>query len=199
MARPITALRQAPTAYGPYGSATRSASYNFYTGTSTRTASTSTAYGKQSVGEAYNPWIEPDRAVEAILRFTGYRSATAQHYSTSQGTVAEPTLRKRQSQLRRIWRRKPQLGWRSRQAEATVGAAAALVAFVGNAVSRSLVCYSSSALTNATSLPSGESEGCPQFTPSQLLISIGALLPFFRKTSVQERVPAIPDLVCWLM
>ena len=33
------------TAYGPYGSATRSASYNPYTGTSTHTASVYTAYG----------------------------------------------------------------------------------------------------------------------------------------------------------
>jgi hypothetical protein len=61
------------------------------------------------------------------------------------------------------------------------------------------VCQSSSARTNARSLPSGEREGCPQLTPSQLLTSIGVLLPFFRKTSVQDSVPAIPDFVCWLM
>jgi hypothetical protein len=44
------------TAYGPYGSATRSASYNPYTGTAARSASVSTPYGKAGVGQAYNPY-----------------------------------------------------------------------------------------------------------------------------------------------
>ena len=52
-----------------------------YTGTSTRTASATTAYGKQTVGQAYNPYtgtygathqgIQSDRAMGIVLRFTG--------------------------------------------------------------------------------------------------------------------------------
>jgi len=45
-------------------------------------------------------------------------------------------------------------------------------------------------------LPSGEREGCPQLTPSQLLTSIGVPLPFVGKTSVHDSVPAISDFVC---
>lgn len=86
------------TAYGPYGSATRTASYNPYTGTSTRTASTSTAYGKQSVGQAYNPYTGSYGATHQGSSPTaqwgqsyvsqGDKSATTQHYSTANGTVA---------------------------------------------------------------------------------------------------------------
>jgi hypothetical protein len=86
------------TAYGPYGSATRTASYNPYTGTSTRTASTSTAYGKQSVGQAYNPYTGSYGATHQGSSPTarwgqsyvsqGNKSATTQHYSTANGTVA---------------------------------------------------------------------------------------------------------------
>jgi hypothetical protein len=86
------------TTYGAYGSTTHTASYNPYTGTSTRTASTSTAYGKQSVGEAYNPYTGSYGATHQGSSPTaqwgqsyvsqGNKSATAQHYSTSQGTVA---------------------------------------------------------------------------------------------------------------
>ncbi len=86
------------TAYGAYGSATRTASYNPYTGTSTRTASTSTAYGKQSVGEAYNPYTGSYGATHQGSSPTaqwgqsyvqqGNKSATTQHYSTANGTAA---------------------------------------------------------------------------------------------------------------
>jgi len=86
------------TTYGAYGSATRTASYNPYTGTSTRTASTSTAYGKQSVGQAYNPYTGTYGATHQGSSPTaqwgqsyvsqGNKSATTQHYSTANGTVA---------------------------------------------------------------------------------------------------------------
>jgi hypothetical protein len=86
------------TVYGPNGSATRSASYNPYTGTSTRSASVSTAYGKQSVGQAYNPYTgsygathqgsSPTAQWGGSYVSQGNKSATAQHYTTSQGTVA---------------------------------------------------------------------------------------------------------------
>jgi hypothetical protein len=86
------------TTYGAYGSATRTASYNPYTGTATRTASVSTAYGKQTVGQAYNPYTGTYGATHQGSSPTaqwgqstvsqGNKSATAQHYSTSQGTVA---------------------------------------------------------------------------------------------------------------
>jgi hypothetical protein len=85
------------TAYGAYGSATRTASYNPYTGTSTRTASTSTAYGKQSVGQAYNPYTGSYGATHQGSSPTaqwgqsyvsqGNKSATTQHYSNASGTV----------------------------------------------------------------------------------------------------------------
>jgi len=86
------------TTYGAYGSATRTASYNPYTGTSTRTASTSTAYGKQTVGQAYNPYTgsygathqgsSPTAQWGSSYVSQGNKSATTQHYSTAQGTVA---------------------------------------------------------------------------------------------------------------
>ena len=86
------------TAYGAYGSATRTASYNPYTGTATRTASTSTAYGKQTVGQAYNPYTgsygathqgsSPTAQWGSSYVSQGNKSATTQHYSTAQGTVA---------------------------------------------------------------------------------------------------------------
>jgi hypothetical protein len=86
------------TTSGAYGSATRTASYNPYTGTSTRTASTSTAYGKQTVGQAYNPYTGSYGATHQGSSPTaqwgqstvsqGDKSATTQHYSTAQGTVA---------------------------------------------------------------------------------------------------------------
>jgi hypothetical protein len=45
----------AQTTHGPYGSATRTAPYNPYTGTSARTASASTYYGTRSAGQAVQP------------------------------------------------------------------------------------------------------------------------------------------------
>jgi uncharacterized membrane protein YgcG len=86
------------TAYGAYGSATRSASYNPYTGTASRSASVSTPYGKQSVGQAYNPYTgtygathqgsSPTAQWGQSYVSNGSHSATAQHYTTSQGTAA---------------------------------------------------------------------------------------------------------------
>jgi hypothetical protein len=85
------------TAYGPYGSATRTASYNPYTGTSTHTASASTAYGSAAVGTAYNPYTGASAATKQGSN--GYsswgssevskngESAYSQHYTTAQGTT----------------------------------------------------------------------------------------------------------------
>ncbi|MGA8407976.1 MAG: hypothetical protein WB680_12425 [Candidatus Acidiferrales bacterium] len=86
------------TAYGPYGSATRSASYNPYTGTSTHTASANTAYGSAKAGTAYNPYTGAAAATKqgsngysswgssAAVSKNG-TSAYSQHYSTAQGTT----------------------------------------------------------------------------------------------------------------
>jgi hypothetical protein len=86
------------TAYGPYGSATRTASYNPYTGTSTRTASASTAYGSQKVGQAYNPYTgsyaathqgsSPTAQWGSSVATKGNTTVTSQHYSTAAGTTA---------------------------------------------------------------------------------------------------------------
>jgi hypothetical protein len=86
------------TVYGPNGSATRTASYNPYTGTATRTASVSTPYGKQTVGQAYNPYTgtygathqgsSPTAQWGSSYVSQGNKSATTQHYSTANGTVA---------------------------------------------------------------------------------------------------------------
>jgi len=86
------------TAYGPYGSATRSASYNPYTGTAARSASVSTPYGKQSVGQAYNPYTgtygathqgsSPNAQWGQSYVSNGNKSATTQHYSNAYGTTA---------------------------------------------------------------------------------------------------------------
>lgn len=86
------------TAYGPYGSATRTASYNPYTGTSTRSASVSTPYGKAGAATAYNPYT--GAAAATRQGSNGYSSwgssaaigkngdsAYSQHYSTAQGSV----------------------------------------------------------------------------------------------------------------
>jgi hypothetical protein len=87
----------AQTAYGPYGSATRTASYNPYTGTATRTGSVSTPYGTASAGQAYNPYTGAYGATRqgsnaysqwgSSVVSKGGQSAYAQHYSTAQGTV----------------------------------------------------------------------------------------------------------------
>jgi hypothetical protein len=85
------------TAYGPYGSATRTASYNPYTGTSTRTASVSTYYGSKTVGQAYNPYTgtyaatrqgsSPTAQWGSSVITKGNQAAYTQHRTTSQGTV----------------------------------------------------------------------------------------------------------------
>jgi len=85
------------TAYGPYGSATRTASYNPYTGTYARTASASTAYGSAAVGQAYNPYTGAYGATKqgsnaysswgSSVVSKGGETAYTQHYSTAQGTV----------------------------------------------------------------------------------------------------------------
>ena len=86
------------TAYGPYGSATRAASYNPYTGTYKQGASVATPYGRQSAGQAYNPYTGTYAATHQGSSPTaqwgqsyvsnGNKSAYTQHYSTAQGTVA---------------------------------------------------------------------------------------------------------------
>ncbi len=85
------------TAYGAYGSATRTASYNPYTGTYARTASASTAYGSAAVGQAYNPYTGAYGATKqgsdaysqwgSSVVSKGGESAYTQHYSTAKGTV----------------------------------------------------------------------------------------------------------------
>ena len=85
------------TAYGPYGSATRSASYNPYTGTSTHTGSVSTPYGSAAAGTAYNPYTGASAATKqgsnaygswgSSAVSTPYGSATAQHQTTANGTT----------------------------------------------------------------------------------------------------------------
>lgn len=85
------------TAYGPYGTATRSASYNPYTGTYAHTASASTAYGSAAAGRAYNPYTGASAAT--VQGSNGYsswgssevskngESAYSQHTTTAQGTT----------------------------------------------------------------------------------------------------------------
>jgi hypothetical protein len=86
------------TVYGPNGSATRSASYNPYTGTSTRSGSVTTPYGKQSAGQAYNPYTgtygathqgsSPNAQWGQSYVSNGDKSATTQHYTNAYGTTA---------------------------------------------------------------------------------------------------------------
>ncbi len=94
---PTGAYGVSQTAYGPYGSATRTASYNPYTGTYARTASASTAYGSAAVGQAYNPYTGAYGATKqgsnaysqwgSSVVSKGGQTAYTQHYSTAQGTV----------------------------------------------------------------------------------------------------------------
>lgn len=70
------------TAYGPYGSATKSAAYNPYTGTSAASRSVSTAYGTASQGAAYNPYTGARAAGGSVS--TAYGSA-------SRGAAYNPT------------------------------------------------------------------------------------------------------------
>lgn len=88
----------AQTAYGPYGSATRAAQYNPYTGTAARGASVSTPYGSRAAAQAYNPYTgtyaataqgsAPGAQWGASTVSRGGETAYAQHYSTAQGTAA---------------------------------------------------------------------------------------------------------------
>jgi hypothetical protein len=85
------------TAYGPYGSATRTASYNPYSGTYARTASATTAYGSAAVGQAYNPYTGAYGATKqgsnaysqwgSSVVSKGGETAYTQHETTSKGTV----------------------------------------------------------------------------------------------------------------
>jgi hypothetical protein len=85
------------TAYGPYGSASRTATYNPYTGTATRSASVATPYGRTSVGQAYNPYTGAYGATRqssnaysqwgSSVVSKGGQSAYTQHYSDARGTV----------------------------------------------------------------------------------------------------------------
>ena len=94
---PTGAYGVSQTAYGPYGSATRTASYNPYTGTYARTASVSTPYGSAAAGRAYNPYTGASAATRqgsnayaswgSSVVSKGDRSAATQHYSTARGTV----------------------------------------------------------------------------------------------------------------
>jgi hypothetical protein len=94
---PTGAYGVSQTAYGPYGSATRTASYNPYTGTYARTASVSTPYGSAAAGRAYNPYTGAAAATRqgsnaysswgsSVVTKDG-KSAYTRHYSTAQGTV----------------------------------------------------------------------------------------------------------------
>ena len=94
---PTGAYGVSQTAYGPYGSATRTASYNPYTGTYARTASVSTPYGSAAAGRAYNPYTGASAATRqgsnayaswgSSVVSKGGQSAYTQHYSSAQGTV----------------------------------------------------------------------------------------------------------------
>src|SRR5262249_31153001 len=84
------------TAYGPYGSATRSASYNPYTGTYARSGSVSTPYGSAAAGQAYNPYTgayaQTKQGSNAYGSWgsstvsTPYGSASAQHQPGAYGS-----------------------------------------------------------------------------------------------------------------
>jgi len=94
---PTGAYGVSQTVYGPYGSATRTASYNPYTGTYTRTASVSTPYGSTTAGRAYNPYTGAAAATRqgsnayaswgSSVVTKGGEAAYTRHYSTAQGTV----------------------------------------------------------------------------------------------------------------
>ena len=81
------------TAYGAYGSATRTASYNPYTGTYARTASASTAYGSAGAAKTYNPYTGTAARGATVSTPYGSRSAaqaynpyTGRYGATSQGS-----------------------------------------------------------------------------------------------------------------
>src|SRR5437870_1825455 len=86
------------TAYGTYGSATRGAAYDPYTGTAARGGTVSTPYGSRSAAQAYNPYTgtyaqtrqgsSPTAQWGSSYVSRGNQSATMGHYSTANGTVA---------------------------------------------------------------------------------------------------------------
>jgi len=94
---PTGAYGVSQTAYGPYGSATRTASYNPYTGTYARTASVSTPYGSAATGRAYNPYTGASAATRqgsnayeswgSSVVTKGGKAAYTQHYTNEKGTV----------------------------------------------------------------------------------------------------------------
>src|SRR4029453_18335179 len=81
-----------------YGSATRGAGYNPYTGTYARGASVSTPYGSRSAAQAYNPYTgtyaqtrqgsSPTAQWGSSYVSRGNQSATMGHYSTANGKAA---------------------------------------------------------------------------------------------------------------
>ena len=96
-------LRLGTNSLRPYGSATRTASYNPYTGTSTRTVSGST-YTAVEVRGRRNPYtgtyaatrrIKPQRAVGQFCNHD-WESDAYTHHTTSQGTVGSVQVRRRQ-------------------------------------------------------------------------------------------------------
>jgi len=71
------------TAYGPYGSATHSAAYNPYTGTSAASRSVSTPYGSASQSAAYNPYTGARGASESVSTASGSASRAAAYNPTT--------------------------------------------------------------------------------------------------------------------
>jgi hypothetical protein len=71
------------TAYGPYGSATKSAAYNPYTGTSAASRSVSTPYGSASQSAAYNPYTGARAGSESVSTAYGSASRSAAYNPTT--------------------------------------------------------------------------------------------------------------------
>ena len=71
------------TVYGPYGSASRAAAYNPYTGTSAAGRSVSTPYGTVSQGAAYNPYTGARAAGGSVSTATGSASRAAAYNPTT--------------------------------------------------------------------------------------------------------------------
>ena len=71
------------TAYGAYGSATKSAAYNPYTGTSAASRSVNTAYGSASQSAAYNPYTGARAGSESVSTAYGSASRSAAYNPTT--------------------------------------------------------------------------------------------------------------------
>ena len=94
-----------------YGSATRGAAYNPYTGTAARGATVSTPYGSRSAAEAYNPYTgtyaqtrqgsSPTAQWGSSYVSRGNQSAYSQHYSTANGSVGWMRPRRAERRLLR--------------------------------------------------------------------------------------------------